>query len=132
MAVLIANSQYTKLGGQDLTNVLANTEMVKAKLKTVLNFQDEDIKVLVDRKRFDVGKELGNIKSEIDEINEDGGSCLLFVYYAGRMLVVNEKKHTVHGAEVEKRSNFDLDGWLESLDDQAFVIGMFDCCRAND
>ena len=83
-------------------------------------------------KRIEVEKQLRNLKDIFDEENEEGGCYLLFVYYAGRCVVVDGKKHTVHGVEQEKKNNFDIESWLESLTDLAFVVGMFDCCRVHD
>ena len=43
--------------------------------------------------------------------------------------MVDEKLHTVHGIEVQKKNRFDITSWIEDLEDMAFVLGLLDCCR---
>ena len=67
-----------------MPNVEQNIDTVRANLKTLLNFKDEEIHDFVDKKRLEVEKALRVIKGEIDEENENEGKCLLFLYYVGR------------------------------------------------
>ena len=76
---------------------------------------------------------MSKLKEDIDDENEDGGKCLVFVYYGGRCVVINGKVNTVQGvAEGQKKSCFDIESWIKNLDDQAFVVGLFDCCRSQE
>ena len=90
---------------------------MKSKLKTVLNYQDSEIRIFRDMKRIEVERHMLDLKGEIDEENESGGRFLVFVYYGGRCVVIDGKKHTLHGIEVEKKNHFDIDSWLDSLED---------------
>ena len=67
-----------------MPNVDQNIDTVRANLKTLLNFKDEEIHDFVDKKRLEVEKALRVIKGEIDEENENEGKYLLFLYYVGR------------------------------------------------
>ena len=56
----------------------------------------------------------------------------MFLYYGGRCVVVDEKLHTVHGVEIQKKNRFDIESWIEDLEELAFVVGLLDCCHVQD
>ena len=68
-------------------------------MKTVFNYQEEEIHTFLDLKRVDLEKELRKLNSIIDEEQENEGRYLVFVYYGGRCMISNNKLNTVHGIE---------------------------------
>ena len=56
LGIIITNQIYEPINEPDLPNVEANLNVVHSKLKTVLNFQDEEIYILRDMKRNDLEK----------------------------------------------------------------------------
>ena len=91
LAILIGNSKYSAIGESDLANVQENIELLHSKLKTVFNYTDDDIHVFPDLKRMPLDKEMRKLYDMIDEEHENEGRYLVFLYYGGRCLVVNEK-----------------------------------------
>ena len=134
LAVLIGNSLYSDIGDPDLEEVQEELDFVKTNLKTLLNFEDEEIHTLYEAKRIDTDKSLGKLKQEIDEANEQDLHHLVFVYYVGRCAIDDGKFHTVHGADSsERKKHFAIEGWMKELQGMgAFIVSLFDCYQMND
>ena len=65
--MLIGNSTYDNKGGNNIEGVEEELKFVSDSLKTVLNFQDDEIISMFDQKHEQVENELNKLQKELDE-----------------------------------------------------------------
>lgn len=137
--MLIGNSDYSHrrseegyAGFGDLPAVETDLENTKNGLKR-LGVRDDEIEILRNADFKTMSKKLKALDLEIINSQDENKKTLLFVYYAGHGILKGYTKAVCNQAQRAFHVFFPLEQQLRTIATQpgAYVIGVFDCCRAD-